>query len=152
MEINEKIPVGIYFTVDFDAKHVWEHDHFYGCSIDAASEMVKSFGYILWKVQYNNAVFIRGDFAPTYFKDQAPEEAYVQGYKNQLDRRNKFPWNSDVDYWLELPTKDAIDQLKKYFKKYEGKFTIRGSTPQDSRQTPSTYNQTSPENEYFKGD
>ena len=32
MEVNEKIPSGIFFTVEYDDEHYWKGDHFYGCS------------------------------------------------------------------------------------------------------------------------
>jgi len=125
MEINEKIPSGIYFTVNFDEKHYWQGDHFFGCSIDAASEVVKEYGYILLKVQYNNAIFIRNDIAFLKFQDQPTDNAYLVGYKNQLDRKEKFPWNADVDYWLDTPSPELITIIAEYFRKYTGKFTLR---------------------------
>ena len=127
MEINEKIPPGIYFTVDFDEEHYWQGDHFFGCSIDAATEVVKEFGYILFKVQYNNAIFIRNDIAFSRFQDQPADNAYLVGYKNQLDRKEKFPWNADVDYWIDTPSSEVITKIAEYFHKYTGKFTLRSS-------------------------
>jgi len=38
MEINEKIPPPIYFTVKYDENHYWKGDHFFGCSLQAAHE------------------------------------------------------------------------------------------------------------------
>jgi len=128
MEINEKIPTGVYFTVDFDENHYWQVDHFYGCSIDAASEVVKEFGYILWKVDYNNAFFIKSDVASKDFEDQSANQAYLNGYKSRADRETKFPWNADVDHWLNLSTTEAIREITEYFKKYSGKFTVRQSS------------------------
>lgn len=128
MEINEKIPTGVYFTVDFDENHYWQVDHFYGCSIDAASEVVKEFGYILWKVDYNNAFFINIEVTSEDFEDQSPEQAYINGYKNRTDRETRFPWNADVDHWLNLPTTEVIREITEYFKKYNGKFTVRQSS------------------------
>ena len=125
MEINEKIPSGVYFTVDFDENHYWQTDHFYGCSIDAASEVVKEFGYILWKVEYNNAFFIKNEVASLYFEDQAAEQAYTKGYKIRADRRAKFPHNADVDHWLNLNSTEAVREIAEYFIRYRGKFTVR---------------------------
>ena len=128
MEINEKIPGGVFFTVNFDENHYWQADHFYGCSIDAASEVVKEFGYVLWKVDYNNAFFIKSEVASLHFKDQSAEQAYINGYKNRIDRKAKFPWNADVDHWLNLSTADAVTEIADYFSKYSGKFTVRQSS------------------------
>lgn len=45
MEVNEKIPPPLYFTVNFDDAHYWKGDHFFGCSLTAAASVVKSYGY-----------------------------------------------------------------------------------------------------------
>ena len=130
MEINEKIPAGIFFTVNFDESHYWREDHFFGCSIDAASMVVKPFGYVLYSCEYNNAFFIRADLANniylgTNFKDLSAGEAYASGYGEKENRLKLFPWNSDVDYWLKLNKEDAIREIRDYFSKYNGLYTIR---------------------------
>lgn len=79
MEINEKIPPGVYFSVDFSEEHFWQGDHFYGCSIDAAAMHIKPFGYSLVSVQYNNAFFVRNSVADNIFKDLTPTEAWESG-------------------------------------------------------------------------
>jgi len=135
MEINEKIPGGVYFTVDFHEEHFWQQDHFFGCSVDAACETVKRYGYILWKIQYNNAIFIRSDIAPPQFKDERADRAYMIGYKNQPDRQDIFPWNSDVDHWLDLTPQDAIVEIAEYFKSYSGNFTLRLSSQTLSKES-----------------
>jgi hypothetical protein len=112
MEVNEKIPSGIFFTVDYDDEHYWKADHFYGCSIDAASIVVKPFGYILY-LSSNN------------YLDLTAENAYNLGYKNVVNREELFPYNADVDHWLHSNTDVSIDSIREYFKKYEGKFTLR---------------------------
>lgn len=125
MEINEKIPSGIYFSVEYDDKHYWQNDHFYGCSIDAASSVVKPFGYILYLMEFNNAIFLRKDSISSDFVDLPPEIAYNTGYKDRPDRQELFPWNSDVEQWLHVNRDDSIELIKMHFSKYEGKFTIR---------------------------
>ena len=41
MEINEKIPPPIYFAAKFNENDKWEKDdHFYGCSITAAADLL----------------------------------------------------------------------------------------------------------------
>jgi hypothetical protein len=125
MEVNEKIPSGIFFTVDFDDAHYWQVDHFYGCSLDAASLTVKPFGYILYALEYNNAIFLRDDLADGVFEDLSAENAYNIGYRNAANRKELFYYNSDVDEWLDLSTDDCIDSIREHFKKYEGKYTLR---------------------------
>src|SRR6202043_16319 len=63
MEINEKIPPPLFFSVNFDDAHYWRGDHFYGCSLSAAASVVKPYGYKLESLQSNNAIFVRDDVA-----------------------------------------------------------------------------------------
>jgi len=124
MEINEKIPPGIFFTVKYDPDHFWKEDHFYGCSIDAASSVVKPFGYVLHSVEYANAIFVRKDLMPDKLTDLTPEVAYNQGYRNRENRKNIFPWNANVENWLNSPIEESIESIRKYFSHYEGKFIL----------------------------
>ncbi|MFM8396099.1 MAG: hypothetical protein ACKOB4_19435, partial [Acidobacteriota bacterium] len=124
MEINEKIPPGIFFTVEFDEHHVWKEDHFFGCSLDAACEIVTRYGYTLSRVEYNNAFFIRSD---KMMENLSVVEAYNNGYRNRVDRQQLFYYNSNVDYWLELSPEEALEEIRQFFGRYEGLFTIRRS-------------------------
>ena len=130
MEINEKIPCGIFFTVDFSETHYWQEDHFFGCSIEAAAAVVKPHGYTLQAVEYNNAFFVRNDCARspylgTDIRDLTPEEAYLSGYKLREDRLTVFPWNKDVDHWLDLTPQQAVEEISKYFVGYSGRYKLR---------------------------
>ena len=125
MEINEKIPPSIYFTVEYDENHYWQGDHFYGCSLKAASDTIKPFGYILESLHYNNAMFIRNDLAGGLFQDTGVEEAYATGYQNKSDRKELFPYNANMDCLFNLSKEESIQFLVKFFSRYEGKYTIR---------------------------
>ena len=125
MEINEKIPPPIYFTVEYDDNHYWKEDHFYGCSLTAASETVKPFGYKLESLQYNNAIFIHVDACAGLIDDVDVETAYNAGYRNQPSRKKLFPWNSNVECLLECSPKEGIDFLSNFFASYRGQFTLR---------------------------
>lgn len=125
MEINEKIPPSVYFTVDYDENHYWKGDHFYGCSLKAASDTIKPFGYILESLIYNNAMFVRADLVGDFFTDVTTEFAYASGYKNKLDRKILFPWNSDVECLLEYSKVESIKFINDYFYKYKGRYTIK---------------------------
>jgi hypothetical protein len=130
MEINEKIPSGIFFTVNFDDSHYWQEDHFYGCSIDAAAAVVKPYGYILYACEFNNAFFVRCDMASniylgTAFRDLTANEAYSIGYKDRENHLEIFPWNKNVDHWLILNLSDVVVEINEYFSKYKGLYTVR---------------------------
>jgi hypothetical protein len=125
MEINEKVPPPIYFTVDYSDSHIWEMDHFFGCSLVAAATVVKPFGYILQNLVYNNAIFVRSDISPGKVSDMNVDDAYLNGYKNAPDRSTLFPWNKDVDCLLEYSAEKSYVFLENYFMKYRGKYTMR---------------------------
>jgi hypothetical protein len=125
MEINEKIPPGIFFTVEFDEKHYWKEDHFYGCSIDAASETVKKYGYRLVRLEYNNVFFVTGDAPPSLGHDLKPALAYNEGYLNRSDRKQLFPWNQNVEHWLHWDLEKVIFDINLHFKSYQGLFSLR---------------------------
>jgi len=125
MEINEKIPPPIFFTVDYDEAHFWKGDHFFGCSLTAASEIIKPYGYILESLQYNNAIFIRSDICQDLLDDQNVKVAYDSGYRNKQGREKLFPWNSNIDCILGQSTDEAITSLSELFKDYKGKYTLR---------------------------
>jgi hypothetical protein len=127
MEINEKIPTGVNFSVLYDENHFWKGDHFYGCSLDAAASLVKPFNYSLIGLEYNNAFFVVNDLASGNYKDLTTKEAYESGYVDRKDRQLKFPSNIDVESWLELDTQPLINSMNEYFKGYKGKYLLKES-------------------------
>jgi hypothetical protein len=124
MEVNEKIPPGIYFSVNYSEDHYWKGDHFYGCSLDAAAHLVKPFGYFLVSLEYNNAFFVLESLAAGGLSDLNSAEAFELGYKNQSDRKSLFPWNDDVESWLFLTPEEALGSIKQRYQAYEGLYTM----------------------------
>jgi hypothetical protein len=55
------------------------------------------------------------------------EDAYERGYAGRPDRREKFPWNSDVDHALEVDPADAESFFLSFFEKYDGRFELSRS-------------------------
>ena len=123
MEINEKIPPPIYFTVTYDENHFWKGDHFFGCSLQAAYEEVSKFDYKLYTVIYNNAIFIPKEMN-LEFQNLSVEKFYKDGYMNKSDRKEKFSYNSDVDVLLDMKQEEAIIFLNNFFKDYQGIFIL----------------------------
>lgn len=124
MEINEKIPSPISFTVNFDDEHYWAGDHFYGCSATAASRAIRPYGYVLESIQYNNAFFVREDCAAGVIEDQDVDHAYRLGYLERGDRAELFKWNANVEHLLHCSTDDAMIQIRDLFEAYEGMYTL----------------------------
>jgi hypothetical protein len=126
MEVNEKIPPEIFFTVEFDEHHYWQVDHFFGCSLNASNEILSDYGYVLIKLEWNNAMFIHKETAKNLdIPTLTVKEAYNLGYKERSQRKQMFRWNKDVDYWLDEDPEKAAEEICKYFSKYKGMFTCR---------------------------
>lgn len=123
MEINEKIPPPIYFTVTYDENHFWKRDDFYGCSLQAAYEELSKFEYNLYTLVYNNAIFIPKEMN-LEFQNLTVAKFYKDGYVNKSDRKEKFPYNSDFDVLLDIKQEDAIIFLNNLFKDYHGIFLL----------------------------
>jgi len=122
VEINEKIPPPILFTVRYDSNYVWNEDHFYGQSISKCYELCRKYNYDIVELHYNNLFLI-----PSEINNNArlsPEEAYESGYKNKNDRKEKFPWNADMEELLSISKDEGIEFLNKKFNQYEGEYIL----------------------------
>jgi len=121
-EINEKIPPPLEFTILFKESYAWDVSHFYGMSICQLEKLCKHFDYALVQLEYNNAFLISKKLS--YGEELTAKEAYESGYLRKKDRKEKFPWNKDMECILNMTPKQSVDFLKKYFKKYEGKYSL----------------------------
>jgi len=122
VEINEKIPPPLKFTVKWDPDYVWREDHFYGQSISQLDMLCNQYGYALVKLHYNNAFLIPREISPD--PALSPVEAYRTGYLEYSDRKEKFPWNADMEELLNLRPEEARDFLNKFFEAYTGKYVL----------------------------
>lgn len=125
IEINEKIPPPLFFSVNYIENYSWNYDHFYGCSLEAACLSIKPYGYILESLHYNNAMFVRSDIAQGIFTDLDSADAYLLGYQNKPDRLLMFPCNVDFDELFNLSHQDAIEFINHKFIKYKGMYFLR---------------------------
>jgi hypothetical protein len=124
MEINEKVPPPLYFAVTYDEGHYWQGDHFYGCSLSAASALTRPLGYILAGVEFNNALYIDSTHAQG-IPDLDDMTAYVEGYRDRPKRRQLFHWNADMEVLHSLSVDEAVQFLSEKFSAYRGKFEAR---------------------------
>jgi hypothetical protein len=122
VEINEKVPPPVKFTVTYDSHHAWELDHFYGQSISKCYDLCKKYKYEIVELHYNNLFIIPREL--NRFESLSPEAAYESGYKNKPDRKEKFPWNSDMEVLQTMTREESIDFLENKFEKYKGKFIL----------------------------
>lgn len=124
LEINETIPPPIKFTVNYSDDFVWEgvESNFQGQSISKAYELCLKYDYKIINLNYNNLFIVPSE--TNNFKGISPENAYENGYKLKKDRKNKFPWNKNMEIVFDLNEQEMLDFFIKKFKKYEGKYTI----------------------------
>jgi hypothetical protein len=120
VEINEKIPPPIKFTVKWDKNYVWATDHFYGQSISQLNILTNQHKYSLVELHYNNAFLIPTEISPV--SSLTPEEAYKVGYLEKNDRKFKFPWNSNMEDLLQMEPQKALDFINNFFSKYDGAY------------------------------
>ena len=121
-EINEKIPPPLKFTVKYAPNHWWSADHFFGQSICQLHSLTSRHNYDLVELHYNNAFLIPSEL--NVFKSLTPEEAFRKGYADKKDREEKFPWNKDVDFLLNMEPADARKSVNQLFRKYKGKYEL----------------------------
>jgi hypothetical protein len=119
-EINEKIPPPIKFTVKWESRYRWATDHFYGQSIAQLATLAMRYDYALARLDINNAFLIPHEICPV--PALSPEAAYRTGYAERPDRKQKVPWNADMETLLTMPPQQGIEFLRKFFAKYEGKY------------------------------
>jgi hypothetical protein len=120
VEVNEKIPPPIKFSVKWNPNYFWRMDHFYGQSISQLYTLCLRFQYSLVELHYNNAFLIPSESNP--YPPLTPELAYEEGYRNRLDRKEKFPWNADMEILLSLPPKQGVAFVNQYFSNRDGEF------------------------------
>ncbi|MDX2216780.1 MAG: FkbM family methyltransferase [Oculatellaceae cyanobacterium bins.114] len=128
VEINEKVPPPLRFTVHWDENFVYSGDHFYGQSICQLDLLCQRYNYALVELHYNNAFLIPAELSPV--PALTPEDAYRQGYLERGDRQEKFPWNANVEDLLHLSPMEACDRLHTFFAKYHGQFTCTVGMPE----------------------
>jgi len=123
IEINERIPYPIKFTVNYHPTHFWQEDHFFGQSLAQLHELCVLNDYELVDLQYNNAFYIPKEI--NTFGSMNPAEAYAKGFVEKTDRKSKFPKNQEVEPLLTMPTEDAMKWLQNNFdQKYKGMYSL----------------------------
>ena len=122
VEVNEKIPPPLKFTVRWDPRYVWAGDHFYGASISKMHELCVAHHYALTELHYNSAFLIPAELwnGPAL----TPEEAWCTGYRDKPDRREKYPWNANMEDLLTMSASDAMAALRERFRDRDGMYDL----------------------------
>jgi tetratricopeptide (TPR) repeat protein len=119
-EINEVIPPPIKFTVKWHPSYVWGENHFFGQSICQLNLLCEKYDYALVELHYNNAFLVSKGLNP--FTPLTPEDAYIKGYLQRIDRKQRFYWNAKFEEIYTLPPEQALDFVKAFFSEYAGQF------------------------------
>lgn len=122
VEINETIPPPLKFTLTFNPDHVWEGNHFQGQSISKCHELCVRHRYDILGLHYNNLFLMPAEL--NLHGALTPEAAYDAGYRLKPDRRQKFPWNADMEELLALPHPEAVEFVRCTFARYAGRYIL----------------------------
>lgn len=123
IEINEKIPPPIRFSVNFSCDWLWPGDHFYGCSLAAVLDMASDFGYAPVELVLNNLLLVEKTESQLEASSVA-KSLYQKGYLDHPERDTLFSHNRDVDSWLDLPEEELLEAISSFFQVYTGKYKI----------------------------
>jgi len=119
-EINEKIPPPVKFTVKWSPEYTWHEGHFYGQSISQLHMLTTNHDYALIELHYNNAFLVPLECSPK--PSLTAEQAYHSGYLDKPDRRQKFPWNDNMEDLLHMQPEQALSFIDSCFDKYKGMY------------------------------
>jgi hypothetical protein len=120
-ETNEKIPPPLRFTVLYSDQYSWDVSHFYGQSISQVGVHCERDGYAIVELEYNNVFLVRREAA---LVSLSPVEAYERGYATRVDRRERFPWNQDMEPLQTMDPTDAVGFLQERFRLYAGQYLL----------------------------
>ena len=121
VEINEKIPPPVKFTINFHPTYSWKGDHFYGQSISQLCLLCPRFRYSLIQLHYNNAFLVPSEI--NTYAALTPEDAYRKGYVDQPERRILFSWNADMEHLLTMSPEGVVEFLNHTFQDRKGEFS-----------------------------
>ena len=120
VEINEKFPPPIEFTVKYSPAYVYPGGHMYGMSLSSLRTALDYHKYDLVELEYNNAFLIPRE--ENRGRSLTDEEAYLEGYSGRRDRLDKMPWNGNVEILQKLTPEKACEWIHSFFKEHEGEF------------------------------
>jgi hypothetical protein len=122
VEINENVPPPLKFTVTFGEDQYWTGDHFQGQSICKCHELCVKHRYDIVELHYNNLFLVPSEL--NAWPALTPQDAYDAGYRLKPDRKERFPWNADMEAVLSLPPQEAVEFLERKFAPYAGRYLL----------------------------
>jgi hypothetical protein len=131
VEINEKIPPPVKFSVLYSDTLKGNDAHFFGASISKMYELIKH-DYDMIQLLFNTLLFVRKDKNPYYtdcdtykeFKPRSDKEIYKNQYTD-LNLHERVSYNQDVKHWQSLTnTDELIHNINEHFKHHFGEYEI----------------------------
>jgi hypothetical protein len=120
VEINERIPPPIKFTLKWEPNIVLPQDYCYGQSISQLYELCKKYDYGIVDLEFNNAFLVTQEISR--MPSLSPKEAYRKGFLERPDRKEKFPWGREMEEIHTLSPEEALNFVENNFHKHKGKF------------------------------
>jgi hypothetical protein len=122
VEINEKIPPPIRFTVTWDPNFAFSSSHLYGQSLSQLAFLAEKMKYDLVELHYNNAFLMPKELNKG--RRLTAVEAYREGYLEKSDRKERFPWNADMEPVLGMQPREAMAFIERHFEANKGAYSI----------------------------
>ena len=130
LEINEKIPPPIKFSVLYSDKYKGSDKHFYGASLSKMEELT-AMGYDMIQLFFNCLVLIRRDSNPFYsdeskyklFKPRTAAELYKIQYLD-VGFHQLVDYNQDVLHWQNNNIDNTIKCINEHFLSHVGEYEI----------------------------
>jgi hypothetical protein len=120
-EINEKIPPPLRFLCKYTPDSHLRH-HFYGYSIAVLEDLCEEHDYGLLELEYNNAFIAPRELTQAHFMDA--ETAYVRGYRDRPDRKERFASNLDMETLHSMGPDQGTKFLRDFYARELGKYYL----------------------------
>jgi hypothetical protein len=120
-EINEKVPPPLRFVVRPEPNFKLRH-HFYGYSMAALADLCELNRYGILALEYNNAFLAPMELGHGRFVDALT--AYRDGYRDRVDRKERFATNLDVEPVLSMSSSEALKFLDHFYAEEPGKYYL----------------------------
>lgn len=130
LEINEKVPPPIKFSVLYSDKYKGSDKHFYGASLSKMEELT-TMGYDMIQLFFNSLILIRRDSNPFYtdkdkykiFKPRTAAELYETQYLG-VNLHKLVDYNQNVLHWQNNNIDNIIEHINEHFLPHKGEYEI----------------------------
>jgi hypothetical protein len=131
VEINEKIPPPLKFSVLYNENLLGNDAHFFGASISKMYELIQ-YEYDMIQLLFNSLFFIRKDKNP-YYRDNNKYKMFrprtdIEVYDNQYIQprlHEKIQYNLDVKFWQDIKNHNQlIETINDHFSHHKNEYEL----------------------------